>query len=158
MLEQWKQYDANYYVSDQGRVKRVYGNGKVNILKPLPRDKILRVKLYGKYITLNRLVWETFKGKIPEGYTAINKNGFYTMNDIYSLKLVKLSSLKGGRRTRQVIDLKTGVVYPSLRFAEKKLNVSHEWICKICQGYPSEKYKLEYYDENREYSYARRVK
>lgn len=157
--ERWKQYDENYWVSDQGRVKRVHKNGKEIILKPVPRDKTLRVKIYRNYVNLNKLVWKTFKGEIPEGYYVLNKNRCYTMNDVYSLKLFKVSEIKGRHHGRSVIDLKTGLVYPSTRFAGRKLNISHNWVGVICRGEKqSEKYKLEYYNEEKEYPYARRVK
>ena len=86
--EQWKPYDDVYWVSDQGRVKRIYKNGRVNYLNVHTRfkgDKQLRVKIRGKYVSLRRLVWETFVGKVPDGYGVVNKNKCYTMNDLYNL-------------------------------------------------------------------------
>ena len=91
--EQWKRYDDNYFVSDLGRVKRVHRNGKETYLteqKRRPNDKSVRVKMYGKYVTVKRIVWETFKDKIPDGYCVAHKNGCFTMNDIYNLELIPI--------------------------------------------------------------------
>lgn len=156
--EQWKRYDENYWVSDQGRVKRVFKNGRVNYLTPIRRnavDRGYRVKLYSKYRNLNKLVWETFKGKVPDGYTVVNKNGFSTMSDIYSLKLMdrnKSCGLNVYSRRKKVVNLDTGVVYPASRVAAKYLHLSKTTINNYCNkktGKPL--LNLEYFDEDKTY-------
>ena len=61
--ERWKQYDKDYWVSDLGRVKRVYKNGNVNYLSLVKRDstdKSLRVKIHNRYVSIRRFVWAMF--------------------------------------------------------------------------------------------------
>lgn len=157
--EHWKQYIDGYYVSDQGRVKHIFKNGRTSYLTPVKRTKSMRVKIHSSNVTLNKLIWQTFKGEIPNGYTVLNRNGYHTIHDLQSLVLVKENDVKGGHKGKKVIDLRTGIVYPSARYAESKLKVSHNWICAICRGdKQSEKYKFEYYDEDKEYERMRRIK
>jgi hypothetical protein len=160
--EQWRQYDECYWVSDLGRVKRVYKNGRVYYLHAFPRcscrgDRVVRVRIHSKAFVLNKLVWQVFRGDIPDGYTVVNKNGYYTMNDLYSLRLVKISDCKKRSaisRGRKVIDLHTGIVYPSCRYLARKMGISHMTIINFCNhDRPSKKdYHVEYYDENKSYS------
>lgn len=156
--EQWKQYDENYWVSDQGRVKRVYKNGRVHYLSAVRRNKIdksLRVKLHGKYVSLRRLVWKMFRGEIPDGHTIINKNGCHTMNELYNLICVpiKVSINQNNKsKMKKVINLDTGIVYPSLRYAARRLHVTHSTVYHYCKNMSSTPlYNLEYYDEEKEY-------
>lgn len=159
--EQWRRYDDVYWVSDQGRVKRIYKNGSISYLTPRLRgDKnkkcdSLRVKLYGRYVTLNKLIWETFRGKIPEGYTVVNKYGYSTMNDVYSLELISLKKInKFSRRptSKPVIDLKSGWVYPSCRDLARRLNTNHQTVRNWCQHkYKNDSKRFEFYDETRKY-------
>lgn len=156
--EQWKQYDENYWVSDQGRVKRVFKNGRVTYLIPQKRrkeEKTYRVKIYSKYVSLNRLVWETFNGKIPDGYVIVHRNGCYTMNELYNLKLIKKSDacrISGIAQRKKVINLDTGIVYPSTRAAAKYLNMSKTNVSYYCNNVVANPiYNLEYYDDDKNY-------
>lgn len=154
--EQWKQHDENYWVSDLGRVKRVYKNGKEYYLKPVRRDEKdtrYRVKMNGKYISLQRLIWETFRGKIPDGYCVTSK--YRTMNELYNLQLIpriKRGELSGKSRRKKVINLDTGVVYPSVRSVEKYLPICHTSVTYYCQGKIKKPiYNLEFFDEDKSY-------
>ena len=96
-LEQWKQYKGDYWVSSEGRVKRVYANGHERYLTPVPRRKDYpgdgaRIKIYGKSVDIKHLVWEAFNGPVPEGYSITYRNGCRTMNDISNL--VKRSKIQ----------------------------------------------------------------
>ena len=156
--ERWKKYDEKYWVSDQGRVKREYKNGRVNYLTPVKRDKTdkqLRVKINNKYVPLRRLVWETFNGKIPDGYGVINKNRCHTMNELYNLELLpknKCVALNAVSRRKKIINLDTGIVYPSSREAEKYLYLTHTAIVNYCLGKTKNPlYNLEYFEEEKKY-------
>lgn len=158
--EQWKKYDDTYWVSDQGRVKRIFKNGNVSYLSAVPRsshvgDRTVRVKIHNRYVVLNKLVWKVFRGEIPDGYTVVNKSGYYTVNNVYNLRLVKLSVCKDASESKgkKVIDLQTGIVYPSCRYLARKLGISHLTIIKCCNHLPIRKeYPFEYYDETKRYS------
>ena len=156
--EQWKKYDEQYWVSDQGRVKREYKNGRVNYLTPVKRDSKdtqLRVKMHNKYIPLRRLIWTVFRGEIPEGYGVVNKNGCRSMNDLYNLQLLPMRQCVATNRyshMKKIVDLDTGIVYPSTRIAEKYLSVTHCTISNYCMGkVKNPKHNLEYFDENKRY-------
>lgn len=157
--EQWKQYDEKYWVSDQGRVKRIYKNGTEHYLKPCLRDPHdiysgYRVKMNNRYYTLNRLVWETFNGKVPDGYGVNGKLG-KSIHDLYSLQLLSLEecqSIAGKRRRRKVVNLKTGEVYPSVKYAEKALFFSKGGVSSRCNGkVKDDTLQLEWYDETKQY-------
>lgn len=158
--EQWKQFgDTPYYVSDQGRVKRIYKNGRISYLKPVPRGygsgNSVRVKILRKYYILNKLVWEVFRGPVPDGYTVVNKYGYLKINDVYSLRLIPIrEAVKKGmpQKGRPVIDLNTGMVYPSGRVLAKMLNKPHTTINNwIARKYKSTPKRFECYDENKKY-------
>ena len=156
--ERWKQYDKDYWVSDLGRVKRVYKNGNVKYLSQVKRDskdKSLRVKLHCKYVSIRRLVWTIFNGEIPEGYAIINKNGCHTMNDLYNLVMVPMHDgvvQNNKSKMKQVINLDSGVVYPSVRYAGQKLHISHQSIAYYCRGKCKNPiYNVEYFDEDKDY-------
>jgi len=156
--EQWKRYDENYWVSDQGRVKREYKNGRVNYLTPVPRskgDKSLRVKICNRYVSLRRLIWKTFKGEIPDGYGVVNKNRCHTMNELYNLELLPINkcvAMNSKSRKKKIVNLDTGVVYPSSREAEKYLHMTHTTIVNYCLGkIKNPVYNLEYFDEDKNY-------
>ncbi len=165
--EQWKESKyKDYWVSDLGRVKHVYKNSE-HILTPVihsKRDKSLRVKINNKYVALRRLIWETFKGEIPEGYGVVTKNGCRTMNEIYNLKLLPLrecNAVNKFSKRKAVIELDTKVVYPSLQIASEHLYICRTTVSNLCRGtYKYDKnnklYNLEYFDESK--NYGKRVK
>lgn len=161
--ERWKQYDDKYWVSDLGRVKHVYKNSE-HYLTPKRRDNMcrsLRVKMNNKYVTLRRLIWETFVGKIPDGYSVINKNGCYTMNELYNLELKPMSQCiqaKAKSVGKRVINIDTGRVYASTRDAGRKLKISHTTVQDYCNNRILDKqFNLEYYDEKKKYKNMIRV-
>lgn len=62
---QFKKYDENYYVSEDGDIYSVRSN---KIMKHAINQKYHKVDLYGKHRFVHQLVYETYKGPIPEGY------------------------------------------------------------------------------------------
>lgn len=153
--EQWKRYDEKYWVSDQGRVKHVYKTTE-HYMTPQKRDendKSLRVKVNGKYVSLRRMVWETFNGPVPEGYAIINKNGCHTMNELYNLICVPMKdgiNINREAKKKKVIDLDTGIVYPSMRSAAEYLHTCHSTISYCCKKKRQRlMYNLEEYDEEK---------
>ncbi|MGQ2984872.1 HNH endonuclease [Flavobacterium sp.] len=79
--EQWKAIKANqnYEVSDQGRVRHHYKNGKVKVLAPLTNGQndndYLFVMIDSKKNYIHHLVLEAFVGEKPEGYESDHMNG-----------------------------------------------------------------------------------
>lgn len=67
MIEIWKDvrnFEGRYQVSNFGRVKSLYKNGKQRILKPLINGEYQQIQLYNHYKKeqplIHRLVFETF--------------------------------------------------------------------------------------------------
>lgn len=142
--EQWRKYPKNelYEISDQGRVRRKHKN-KTTYLKPISNGYTLGVAILpgNKKTSLARAVWETFRGPIPEGYIVIYKNGCNSMPDLYNLDIMEQRKFKSEQlakrnvdRAIKVKDNDTGVIYKSMRQAEKSLFVANGVIRDILLG------------------------
>lgn len=90
-----RDYVGLYEVSNWGRVRSLNYNhtGKVKVLKQCKnKDGYLLVDLCKdgkrKNCRVHRLVWETFVGKIPEGYELDHRDGDKTNNRLENLKCV----------------------------------------------------------------------
>jgi len=116
--EKWRPIRQNpkYYVSNHGRVrtrKRVcntwliqnkYGNGGNHVVNISMRG-IVDMKWPSKCFMVSILVWEAFKGPIPEGY-YVTHIGISTDDSIWNLRLAQKGSIisKGRRKnTRRVL-------------------------------------------------------
>lgn len=141
--EKWKQYphDPHYFVSDMGNVKRVLDSGREYLHRPFikkskTRCPVAEVWLKGKERTLARIVWETFKGEIPEGMCITHKNKMISDCSIYNLALISRSELgkaTGGRaRKRNVVDLNTGRIFKTVNEASRYLNCSNTTVADCC--------------------------
>lgn len=96
-IENWKviaEY-PNYAVSDQGRVKSLnyHNEGREQILKlKKTNDGYLQVQLYKdgkrKYKYLHRLVYETWKGEIPENMQVNHIDEDKSNNRLSNLNLM----------------------------------------------------------------------
>lgn len=158
-LRDYRQFrDSSYYVSSEGKVIRKLKNGKITELKcTLAREG--KYKRYRIYITdykikisLARVVYETFRGEIPEGYVVAHRNGCSTMNDLANLYLVKVNACGRYRNlqstTRKVINLNNGRIYIGLKEASKQLKYSRDTISQICEGKPKKiKLNIAWYDD-----------
>ena len=140
--EIWKRYlDTDYYVSDQGRAKRIYANGREYEVGWWNGKKVnpqMCMKINGKDIFMKTIIWKTFKGEIPKGYLIAHKNGLKRDNSIYNLYLTKpkdLGIITGHKsKSQKVINRSTGRIYRSAREAGKKLYCSYQTIMDICNG------------------------
>lgn len=136
--EQWRQFrDTEYWVSDEGRIKRKYKNGKEVIQQGVRVNNSIKVAVYKDKLYLSRVVWETWRGEIPQGYVVSHKNGCVTMNDIYNLELIpKSEQTKKGKDLNSywVEDTLTGKRYSSLRKAEKDLHIGRNTISTDIKG------------------------
>lgn len=138
--EEWRNIEGtNIYVSNLGRAKRIWKNGKETLVGFFSkRDNEVMIKLNKKDVRLKRLVWNAFRGEIPKGYCLAHKNGINRCNEIYNLYLTKpkLLGLKTGHlsKSQKVIDKTNNVVYRSARTAGKYLYCSYQTIMDICNG------------------------
>lgn len=122
-------------MADGSHKDGVYKNGKTKKLKTYRHRSLLSIKIHQKECNARRIVWETFRGSIPDGYDVRNKNGYKTWCDVYSLECVpkKVVQSEGAKsRGRKIIDLDTRKIYRSTRDAVKYLHISRQTICDYC--------------------------
>lgn len=159
--ERWRQYkDTDFYVSDQGRVKRII-KGKEYELGFFAKHESKQtntVKINNKNIPIKNLVYELFKGEIPKGYYVVHKNGMLRDDSIYNLEAVTVQ--KHGSRVgkygnaQKVADLDRRIIYRSASEAGRRLNISRQSICHICRGMTKNPvYNLAWYDAENEKVY-----
>lgn len=97
--ERWKTIpdkpaNGRYDVSTEGRVRHVYGSGKIKMISAYPKRTIRKgstyylVKICRKEVKVAHLVFTTFRGPIPEGKCIIHRNGLKEDNSIYNLVCV----------------------------------------------------------------------
>lgn len=136
--ERWARWrDTNYWVSDEGRIKHIYPNGKVVFMKGYRDNGVVKVHLGTSKYTFQNVVWEAWKGTIPDGYVIVHKNECITMNDLYNLEMItrrehaRRQKLKTGYWVR---DMQTNKTYKSLRECEKAVHKNRKDITKDCNG------------------------
>lgn len=136
--ECWKHYTNNYFVSNQGRIKHVFKNGKEKLLTPYNHQKIIKVKINGKAVNFPRVVYTLFKEEVPEGYFVVHKNRARFDNSINNLILMtnKELGINYGHKSAKwrIHDKTNGCYYRSTRDAEKKLHLSRQSISDICNN------------------------
>lgn len=139
--ERWKQYkDTDFYFSDQGRAKRIIKGVEyeVGYFSPEPARRTSMVKIDNKGYKVKNIVYELFKGQIPEGYCIVHKSMKHD-DSIYNLEAVprKEHASRTGKKgnAQKVVDLDRRVIYRSAHEASKKLHCSRSSICAICLGY-----------------------
>ena len=165
-MEIWKNIDGydNYQVSNLGNVKSLNyrRTGKEEILKAgKTKDGYLFVILYKngerKTYRVNRLVWETFNGKIPEGYQVNHISEDKTQNNLENLNLMSpKENVNYGTRNERAgktnsivlknrkdcskeicqysIDGKLIKIWPSTMEIERELGFIHNAISQCCLG------------------------
>lgn len=96
MIENWKRVKANdnYEVSDKGRVRSYNYHSEGHILTPTKRGQtwlcvILCNNCKKKAYSISNLVYETFIGKLKNGYTLLHKDGDIYNNSVENLLPVK---------------------------------------------------------------------
>lgn len=120
MNEIWKDiphYEGLYQVSNMGRVKSLNyrKTGKEHIMKPIKHNRGYRqIVLYKKGIIkhylIHRLVWETFKGKIPAGLEVNHLDEDKTNNCLDNLELLtRKENNNYGTHNERVAATKKGV-------------------------------------------------
>lgn len=156
--EEWRDiagYEGKYQVSNLGRVKSLNYRraGKAKILKTLERGGYLRVALYknGKNdrLTVHRLVASAFipnqdnlpfvnhKDENKKNNRADNLEwctAKYNLNYGTRIERVSAKLINNKKRSKPVLCVETGVIYPSLAEAFRQTGVYIENIHKCCQG------------------------
>lgn len=101
MAETWKpvpQFEGIYEVSDMGNVRHVFPDKPPRPLKidiGMNNRHAPKVDLFDKgrrkHFVISRLVWEAFRGPVPEGKIVTHINGQRYNNDLRNLELTTYS-------------------------------------------------------------------
>lgn len=135
--ENWRRHkDTDFYISDEGRVKQVK-NGVEKFYEGTRDERAIRITINGERYNLPRLVWETFRGEIPEGYVIVHKNECITMNDLFNLEIKPKSEVYANaakKRGKKVRDKKTGKIYNGLNDCARTLHHGINTVREDCEG------------------------
>ena len=149
-MEEWKNiegYEGKYQVSNEGRIKSLCNN-KEKILKPASyKNGYLYVKLYKnceyKRFSIHRLVAAAFipnQDNLPQ---VNHKDEDKTNNNVSNLEwcTAKYNSNYGNRnlkssisRGKKVLCIETGIIYNSIKEAERQTGINQSHIVKACKG------------------------
>ena len=153
-------YEGVYYISNLGRIKKLYKNGKVLFRKPRVNhrgyfDINLSINGKKKKYLVHRLVWEAFNGPIPEDMQVNHINEDKSVNRLDNLNLMSLldnvrygTGIKRRSKTLMNNSLKSKPVnqynlegelikqYQSIMEASRITGVSFKNIQSVCAGYP----------------------
>lgn len=147
--ERWVRWkDTNWFVSDEGRVKEMV-NGVARYHEGCRDDKAVRIQINKRKMTMQRLVWEAFRGEVPEGYVIRHINGCITMNDLFNLEIVpkSIAASDGAMlRTYRIKDKLTGKVYNGIKNCAQAVRHSVNTIRTDANG---EKKRFEFIREGR---------
>lgn len=155
--EIWKdipEFENRYQASNLGNVRSVLF-GKVKILKQYVNENgYYFVCLYtngkGKQLRVNRLVWMTFNGKIPDGMEVNHNNEDKSDNSLLNLSLMShIDNSNWGSRNERISKTMTNGVtskaviqyslngehiteYPSIAEVNRQTNYDISLIQKCC--------------------------
>lgn len=156
-LEAWSsiaEYDR-YLISTFGRVKSLYTN--IILRQCFDKDKYLQVRLYkerkGKTKRIHRLVAAAFlpnpdNKPVPNHLNGVKDDNFinnlewstHSENQIHSFDCLNRKSYWSGKTgsqnkdSKRVLCITNGVIYGSVREAERVLKCSSANISRICNG------------------------
>lgn len=152
MTEIWKDvpgYEGIYHVSNLGRVRRTFKNGRSNILRgKKDKDGYIEVILSNgkkKYVRLHRLVAEVFVPN-PENKPQVNHKDRTKHNNVESnLEWATASentvhAFVTGRNVhkRPIVqytkNMEIVALWDSIAEASKTLNINNNNICTCCRG------------------------
>ena len=134
-----KSYDGKYYASKLGIIYTTRGSN-VYELKATKHRRTVVVKMYNNTKSVSVIVWETFNGKIPKGYTIAHKNGMSTNCELHNLELITFSEwskrLREGQKRNfpYVRDLDTGITYKDTQACGRATNYTRDYVAHVCNG------------------------
>jgi hypothetical protein len=155
-IEEWRDvpgYEGRYLVSNQGAVKSIVKYNEGHILKPGHQScGYLQViltddnkKKKSKYV--HCVVWEAFRGKIPESFEINHLNEDKTDNRLCNLELVdRKTNCNWGTRNQRISSGNSKWIiklsknneilhfYPSLIRASRDTGINISCICECCNG------------------------
>lgn len=132
--------DGKYQANFNGQVRRVYKT-KTKIISQYKKHNGSYVfKIVKDEVRASKVIWNAFKGEIPNGMYLVHKNGIKSDNCINNLELVTKKELGtrygGNSRRKPVLKLnENGEIvecYKSVREAGKKNYMSYQTISDFC--------------------------
>lgn len=145
-VEVWELVDTtkNLYISNMGRVKRIYKNKRERMLKPYLRKGVppYFIKINKKEVKVAQLVWRAFRGDYDTKRYSLIHTGLNTDDRLVNLTLLskqEAGSMFASRRRRGIykVDLENRNVlafYKSSREAATKEYCSYQTILDSCNG------------------------
>lgn len=145
-VEVWRLVDTtkNLYISNMGRVKRIYKNKRERMLKPYLRKGVppYFIKINKKEVKVAQLVWRAFRGDYDTKRYSLIHTGLNTDDRLVNLTLLskqEAGSMFASRRRRGIykVDLENRNVlafYKSSREAATKEYCSYQTILDSCNG------------------------
>lgn len=142
-FREWKQvpgYEGIYDLRDDGllysyprnKTKGGYRYGAFD------KDGYLNYTINNKKVRVNRLVWKTFVGPIPEGYDIHHKNHIKTDNRLENLELIKKYEHCKLHKEKPILQFtKDGefvAEYPSELEASRQTGINNSNISLCCKG------------------------
>ena len=138
----FRQYkDTNYYLSIMGQIYKK-GKTKDYPIKTWDHAGSQSFKVNGKRVNATKAFYELFKGKIPEGYIVIHKNGLIKDMNVNNLKLMSryefnhINAVKD-HRTRYILNLDNGDVYKGITEASKRTGYARTTVYNYSHGLDS---------------------
>lgn len=136
-------YSGVYQVSRAGTVRRIFKNGvrDLNYYRHKGHGNQWYVKIGKSNTPVHRLVYQVWKGMIPENKRVYHINGILSDNRADNLELIDVCSLGrkfGGRasRCKQVFKISESgeevEIYRSAREAAKQNYMSHQAVIDRC--------------------------
>lgn len=156
LLVKWKPvvgYENKYMVSDRGDI---FSIGRKKILNPKVNwDNYLRIQLWrknkNKYVSIHRIVCESFLGVMDENMVVNHKNGIKNDNRLDNLEWVtqkeniihswnnglskhKLNNINPKSVKQYTLDGEYIATFASQKQVERDLGISHVSISSACRG------------------------
>lgn len=133
-------FEGRYSATESGKIFHHYKSVTPRELKGYLKGNSYCVKLNGKEYNFNRIIWETFKGPIPEGYLVTRKLNILDQNYLANLQLKtkaehgKKTGPKAKSKAVVLMDENGNVIdsWTSARKAAKDLFCSYQTVMDYC--------------------------
>lgn len=139
-------YGGKYCANQQGQVVRVYGSGKMRLMRQYLHHNRFMVKLtsggVSKEIPAATVILLTFRGPCPKGMVPHHRNGIRSDNRLDNLEYIGCQELgrKTGHKSRSQPVFKVSEdgevveVYRSAREAARHNHMSYQVVIDRCNG------------------------
>lgn len=139
-----KGYEGKYQASTDGQIRKLYKTREPRVMTQEIKNRISIIRLSDqsgrKEFRVHRLIYEAFKGTIPDGYSVRHVNNVKSENFIWNLEAISKEELgkKTGHRSRQKAVLKFDKkgevikIYRSARQCARLNHMSYQTVIDRC--------------------------